>query len=261
MVRPLRIGLSASFFHADPNRNLFKGKTLLYLEESMAHYVMAQGALALLLPTATMQVQVADLMADIDGLLLTGGADVCPETYHETALNPLWTGDYMRDQYEIGLLRAAMRARVPVFGICRGAQIINVGLGGTLYQDTFTQREGAKQHRDAEMYDKLNHEVRLMGILQSLYRADRGRVNSVHHQAIKDLAEGLVVEALSEEDDVIEAVRWTGLVADGSAESPTYVSGVQWHPEFLQDGQTGFLDRTVVLNDFLKAARLKAQES
>lgn len=254
MASALRIGLSASFLHADPKRNLFRGKTLLYLEESMAHYVMSKGALVVLLPTASRTMQVADLVADIDGLLMTGGADVCPETYHETALRPEWSGDYARDQYEIALLRAAMSARVPVFGICRGQQLINVALGGTLYQDTVTQCAQATLHRDGELYDRLNHEVRLTGRLRQLHGVERGRVNSIHHQAIKDLAPGLLVEAYSEGDDVIEAVRWIG--EKDAIEPPSYMSAVQWHPEFLLEDQMGFLNRGVVLGDFLEAARL-----
>ena len=155
----LRIGISACFFHADPKRALFKGMTLQYIEQNMAHWVMQRDALALMIPSpdgstrrAGSAVTVDDYARELDALLLMGGSDVCPASYGETALRPEWNGDRVRDDYEIALLKAFVAQAKPVLGVCRGAQIINVAHGGTLYQDIATQRPGALEHRNWDVY-------------------------------------------------------------------------------------------------------------
>src|ERR1700758_305801 len=103
----LKIGLSACFFHADPKRAIFKGKTLQYLEQSMAHWIMREEALVFLIPNPEQgsSVKCGDLVSQMDWLVLQGGSDVCPKSYGEKALKPEWEGDYIRDQYEIALTR------------------------------------------------------------------------------------------------------------------------------------------------------------
>src|SRR5438105_3911368 len=114
-----RIGISSCFFHPDDERQIFKGKTLLYLEQSMSHWVQSGGALSYLIPTADpdSSVTAADYAGDLDGLLLHGGADVCPRTYGEEPMKPEWEGDEIRDLYEIELVRAFHDAGKPVLGI------------------------------------------------------------------------------------------------------------------------------------------------
>ena len=160
--RLLRIGVSACFDHADPERPLFKGKTLLYMEQSMAHWVMAHGALPVLLPTEAGNFRPEDLTDQVDGLLLQGGSDVSPTSYGEEPLRPEWQGDAVRDRYEIELVQAFMQADKPVLGICRGAQLINVALGGTLFQDINEQQAETMVHRDWNVYDGLFHDVELV---------------------------------------------------------------------------------------------------
>ena len=158
--------------------------------------------------------------------MLHGGSDVWPGSYGEEPLKPEWSGDRIRDEYEIALLRAFIDAGKPVLGVCRGLQVINVAFGGTLYQDITTQQPGSLTHRDAALYDQNFHEIELVSgtRLAALYRESRApRVNSVHHQGVKKLADGFTVEATSPDDGMVEAMRWTG----GS-----YVNAVQWHPEF-----------------------------
>ena len=216
--RPLRIGVSSCFFHADPLRPVFKGKTLLYAEESMLDLVGRSGALALMIPRPKGKgPTVVDYVDLLDGLLLEGGSDVCPRSYGEQPLRPQWEGDEPRDRYEIELVHAFHDAGKPVLGICRGIQILNVAFGGTLYQDITTQCPGSFEHRDWDIYDTNRHEVDLAAgsRLDALYGGSSGdgarrvTVNSVHHQAIKDLAPGFVVEAVSATDGVVEAVRRT----------------------------------------------------
>jgi putative glutamine amidotransferase len=252
MSRRLRIGISACFMHPDPKRGTAPGKTLQFIEQSTAHWVMAGGALPYMIPapsgdTFRGDISVDDYAQDLDGLVLHGGADVWPGMYGEEPLRAEWTGDRIRDAYEIALVKAFSAARKPVFGICRGLQLINVAHGGTLYQDIATQKGGALTHRDASTYDLNFHHVEILPgtKLESLLRERRHKINSVHHQAIKDLAPGFVVEAVSPDDDLIEAIRHTG---------DAWIAAVQWHPEF-HFPKLGVVNDLPLLEDFLAAAR------
>ena len=249
----LKIGISACFFHADPNRPVFTGKTLQYVEQSIAHWVMSTGALAVMIPNPVGDTRRGDVTLDhyaqwLDGLLLEGGSDVWPGSYGETPLQDKWSGDRIRDDYEKALVAAFTKVDKPIFGVCRGLQLLNVAFGGTLYQDIATQRPEALAHRDAGLYDRHFHEVEWVpgSRLAGLYPGTgKFKVNSVHHQGIKDLAPGFVVEARSATDGIIEAVCRPGA---------SFVAAVQWHPEFHRD-DWGTLDDTPILNDFLSAVR------
>ncbi|MBC7693495.1 MAG: gamma-glutamyl-gamma-aminobutyrate hydrolase family protein [Methylotenera sp.] len=252
--RRLRIGISACFFHADPTRGVFKGKTLQYFEESLVHWVMSQGAVAYLIPSIpqgqSRQVTLPELVRDFDGLVLQGGSDVAPETYGETPLDPRWKGDAFRDQYEIELVREFMKTDRPVLGICRGAQLINVALGGTLFQDIEMQVPGAVNHRNWEIYDQNFHEATFApgGQLSKLYGGlTRARINTIHHQAIKDLGRNLIIEARSDPDEIIEAIRLDPAHSDGR-----YVFAAQWHPEFQDPHDTRLLSSAPILTEFLQ---------
>jgi putative glutamine amidotransferase len=254
MSRP-RIGLSACFFHADPKRNLFKGKTLLYAEESMLHWLMIGGAIPVMLPRVAGAIGMADLLDGLDGLVLQGGADMSPSSYGEAAMRPEWEGDPARDVYEMELVRQCLDRKTPVLGVCRGAQVLNVALGGTLYQDIETLHPEAKVHRNWEIYDQHAHEIDIAeGSRLATWYAGRvqgaPRVNSVHHQGLRTLGRGLVVEARSVPDGVVEAVRY----APGDDGGP-FAYGVQWHPEFIAATDTSLLDPQVLLSGFLEETR------
>jgi len=204
--------------------------------------------------TARGDVAYADYAQWLDGLVLHGGSDVWPGSYGETPLEERWSGDRVRDNYEIALARAFVAAGKPVFGICRGLQLINVAFGGTLYQDIGTQRPGARAHRDAGLYDQNFHTVDLVAGtgLSSLYPGvARATVNSVHHQGVKDLARDFVVEAVSSDDGIVEAFRRNGA---------PYVAAVQWHPEFHDWTRTDLLSGDPLLADFLQATRISRHE-
>jgi putative glutamine amidotransferase len=243
--------LSANFFHADPTRPVFKGKTLLYLDEAMSHWVATGGALTYLVPTVPdYGARISDVVEDLDGLVLQGGADVCPRTYGEEPIEPAWEGDERRDRYEIELIHRFREAGKPVLGVCRGAQIINVAFGGTLFQDIGTQVDTELVHRDWEPYDDNRHEVELVegSELASLYPGVRSAtINSVHHQSVKDLGDEIEVEAWSADDGVVEAVRLRD--SDGA-----YIAGVQWHPEWVGP-RDDLLPSAPLLDDFLDRAR------
>jgi putative glutamine amidotransferase len=247
----LKIGISACFFHPDGERKAAPSKTLLWIEQSTAHWVMSEGALPVMVPsligeTFRGDVTVAEYATWLDGLVMHGGADVWPGSYGEQPLKPEWSGDRVRDENEIALVKAFIAAGKPVLGICRGLQLLNVAHGGTLYQDISTQKQGALVHRDAAAYDRNFHPVDVLEgtRLAQLLKPGRHKINSVHHQGIKDLAPGFEVEAISPEDGVIEAIRHSGR---------QWVAGVQWHPEFHRP-ELGVVDDTPLLRDFLEAA-------
>ena len=149
------------------------------------------------------------ILSGVDGLLMQGGVDMSPVSYGEEPISELWPGDRERDIYEINLVKRALERQIPVLAVCRGVQVLNVALGGSLFQDLATQVPNAREHRNAEMYDALHHDIDLLsgGRLQALYGgAERVRVNSVHHQGLKRVADELTVEAVSVEDDIIEGV-------------------------------------------------------
>jgi putative glutamine amidotransferase len=246
----LKIGLSASFLHKDPTRPLFKNKTLLYFEQSLAHWIHSEGALCLLVPTRGEEGKwlLSEVVSELDGLLLQGGADLSPKSYGEEPLKPEWAGDPIRDEYEIELLKECLKQDKPILGICRGAQLINVAFGGTLYQDIETQKPGALVHRDWEKYDQNFHEIVLekdSRLSQIFPERKTAHVCSIHHQAVNKLGKELKVEARSKEDGVIEAIRHTG---------HAYVLGLQFHPEFHCTTDTRLLDNKPIVKDFLAEA-------
>lgn len=252
-VHPLRIGLTARLMHSPPPELNFPGKRLQYIEQSVAHWVMGHGALAFMVPTietgdvlGRRDVSVRRYVEALDGLILQGGADVSPISYGATALRPEWEGDRVRDLYETEFIWEFLIQGKPVLGICRGCQLINVALGGTLYQDIATQLPEAARHVDRGLYDRLEHDIAFAsgGWLQHLYgNPAQVRVNSIHHQSIHKLGSDLVIEAVAA-DGVVEAIRKKG---EG------FLVGVQWHPEFHSAGSE-LLDGGPMLAAFLAAA-------
>jgi putative glutamine amidotransferase len=252
MSSRLTIGISACFFHPDPKRGAAPSKTLQWIEQSTAHWVMSEGALPVMVPapagdTFRGDVGVHDYAQWLDGLVLHGGADVWPGSYGETPMDEKWIGDRIRDEYDRALVAAFEAHGKPVFGVCRGLQLLNVAYGGTLYQDIQTQVPESFKHRDAATYDLNYHSVDILqgSRLEQLLGERRHKINSVHHQGIKDLAPGFAVEAISPDDQVIEAIRHQGRA---------WVAAVQWHPEFHRP-DLGVVDDTPLLRDFLEAAR------
>jgi gamma-glutamyl-gamma-aminobutyrate hydrolase PuuD len=260
---PLRIGVSARILHPEGAQALgFRGKTLQYLEASVAHWIMAHGALVFMVPTIASgsavqrsAVSIRDYVDALDGLVLQGGADVSPTTYGEEPRNPAWAGDRVRDMYEIELLWAFVFQQKPLLGICRGMQLVNVAFNGNLYQDIPSELPDAIRHVDLAQYDQLHHELTFESgsTLAQLYgEAARLRVNSIHHQCIKRLGNGLTIEARSPADGVIESVRWTG---------SSFVMGVQWHPEFHAQAGGSLLDSGPIIGEFLEHCRRRKQDT
>ncbi len=231
-------------FPEDRTRTVFNGRALLFVEQSMCAWLQAPGVVVYVL---TESVRYDEVAADLDALVLSGGVDISPTRYGETPRNPAWAGDPRRDEYDLGLFAAMFAVDKPILGICRGHQLINVALGGSLHQDTREDRPEARVHRDATRYDLNEHVIEIVpeGALASLYPGvRRAHVNTVHHQSIRGLADGLTVDAHCPEDGVIEAVSFT---------SKPFVRGVQWHPEFREPEEDA-LDNTVLREAFFEAA-------
>lgn len=256
-----RIGVSACIFHENHLRTTFNGRPLLYVEQSMSDWIMAQGALPFMIPVASgrrpVSVGLRDFIEQCDGLLIQGGVDMSPRSYGEEPLRAEWAGDPVRDAYEIELIRHCVELDVPVLGICRGHQVLNVAMGGSLYQDINHQIPGSLLHRNAEVYEYNRHEIHLApdSELHRIYAGlDRAMVPSVHHQAVKDLAPGFVIEARSVVDDVVEAIRFDGI------DEERYMVGVQWHPEFQDPQDVTLLDTRPLFADFLGAVRRRMEK-
>ena len=252
--RTLRIGVSARIFHPEEGAKGLRGKTLQYLEESIAQRVMTRDVMVFMIPTVNTNslihpsnIRLRDYARHLDGLVLQGGADVSPQSYDEVATRPEWSGDRARDMYELELLHEFIEAGKPVLGICRGCQLINVAFGGTLYQDIITDVPTAIAHVN-DQYDSHHHDIRFQPdsmLAKVLGGATAARVNSIHHQAVKDVGRDLKVEAVSGPDNIVEAIRY---------QKAQFVVGLQWHPEFHR-GAPDLLDCTPILDHFLRTAR------
>lgn len=189
-----------------------------------------------------------ELLARVDGLLLSGGGDVAPHFYGETPHPTYRPAEPGRDDLEIELAVRAIERDVPVLGICRGLQVLNVALGGTLLQDIRAFVPRALRHHLDSPLDALAHEVEIVAGSRLAGLVGRGTralspcpVNSRHHQAIRRVAPSLVVVA-SARDGVIEGIERPG---------STFCVGVQWHPEnYWRDGRFGAL-----FEGFVAAAR------
>jgi putative glutamine amidotransferase len=255
MRRTLRIGVSARIFHPEPGSTGLRSKNLQYLEESIAQWVMSRDVLVFMVPTVNTNgllhpsnITLRHYARHLDGLVLQGGADVSPQTYSEAPTRPEWSGDRARDLYELELLHEFVDAGKPVLGICRGCQLINVAFGGTLYQDVATNVPDALAHVHSD-YDAHRHAIVFpqgSSLSRMFPTLERPIVNSIHHQAVKDLGRDIMVEAMSDPDGIVEAIRY---------QRASFVMGLQWHPEFHRAGGVDLLDCTPILDEFLRAAR------
>ncbi len=182
------------------------------------------GGLPVVFPLTADEQELERLMELCDGFLFTGGQDVSPELYGEEPLEGLTECCRPRDAMEEIVLRKAIEADKPVFGICRGIQFINAALGGTLYQDIPTQYPSDVDHHQQAPYDAPSHEVEIIenSPLHACLGSRSLAVNSLHHQAVREISEKLQAMAVSP-DGLTEALYMPG---------HRFLWAVQWHPEF-----------------------------
>lgn len=242
MTRPV-IGISCSTLVLTGMR----GVPRFALSEFYVRCVLDAGGLPLLLPNIGPELA-ASYLSRIDALLLSGGLDVDPEYYDEEPKPLLGNIDQVRDRYELALARGAHAAGMPLLAICRGVQILNVAFGGNLIQDIPSEvKDPVKHEQNALRQDALSHHVslvpgtRIHGMAGGM---DQIRVNSFHHQSVKDPAEGFEVTARTR-DGVVEALE--------DPQHP-FCLGVQWHPERLPEND---FTRSI-FQHFVEAARTTA---
>ena len=185
--------------------------------------IKAAGGLPVVLPLDLSEEDAERIVETCDGFLFTGGQDVSPVLYGMKDATGTIVSSPERDQLETLLLSKALLADKPVLGICRGLQFINAFVGGTLWQDLPSQHPSEIVHRQGKPYGVPTHQVKLSGDLQTLLGKDILEVNTLHHQAVKDLGNGLIPMAVAP-DGLIEAAQLPG---------KRFVWAVQWHPEYL----------------------------
>jgi putative glutamine amidotransferase len=189
----------------------------------------------------------------LDGILFAGGEDVDPAFYGEQKKYENVQVNRVRDEFELSLLKRALDLRLPILGICRGAQLINVDFGGTLYQDLDEDAAPGFDHRQTDSgkaRNEITHTVTVTEPESLLGAVVQGscRVNSIHHQAIRHLGRGLKVSAHSE-DGLVEAIE--------AADDYPFLLAVQWHPEEIVDRP----EQRRILEEFVAKCRERSQTS
>lgn len=198
------------------------------LNAAYVHAIESAGLVPLIVPPLASAADARRVLAAVDGLVLTGGEDLSPATYGAQPHPELGTVNESRDATELALARAARELRLPTLAICRGVQLLNVALGGTLVQDLPSERPGPIAHESGAARDARTHEIDVedSSRLAALLGATRLRTNSFHHQALDRVADSLRIVARAP-DGVIEGVEGT---------TPSWwLVGVQWHPEDLTE--------------------------
>ena len=219
----------------------------------VSRYMLAlrdNGAIPVLLPADLSQEQLREAVLRLDGILFTGGDDVSPDRYGEARRRWVRKLSPARDELEIRLARLVWELDKPMLGICRGMQVVNVALGGSLYQDLRKQKVTRFRHKMCKPYDRAAHTVELLPDtpLRDLLGAAQIGVNSLHHQAVKQLAPQLRETARSSD----------GVTEGWYAPDKRFFFAVQWHPEYLYQKDKA---AEALFRAFLRAAGEEAQRA
>lgn len=220
-MRPV-IGITANTIIAE--NTYFPGSERSCVNIEYVQAVVAAGGVPIVLPVITNQAAIYRQAQILDGLLVTGGFDIHPLLYGEEPFDTLEFIDPDRDNHEIELVTISHDLKKPIFGICRGIQLINVAFGGTLYQDVSQSPGSYIKHMQKSKREVAGHTVEIAKD-SKLYEVFGEFVvaNSFHHQSVKEVATGFIVNALSK-DGIIEGIE----KVDAS-----FVLAVQWHPEHM----------------------------
>lgn len=196
--------------------------------------IYAAGGLPVNIPIISNESNYDDYIDMLDGLLFTGGNDIAPYYFGENPVRELNSMSSIRDEYEFSLFKAAYEKNMPIFGICRGIQLINVAMDGSLYQDIYSQCPGTLGHSpEHTASDEFYHAVQIKVDTQlyEIFGEERIFTNSFHHQSVKQLGNNLIATAYSE-DGIVEAIEST---------EDRFLLGVQWHPECMTKRHPMFL--------------------
>jgi len=236
------IGITADFAEGDTQA---KREPALFLAQRYYRAVEQAGALPFILPPLSSAAAIRQTLRRLDGLIISGGGfDIHPSYYGEKPLKQLGVVKTQRTEFELAITAAALKQDLPLLGICGGEQALNVVLGGSLYQDIETQVPSAAEHEQSEKKTYGGHAVEIANgtRLRAIVQRQRIEVNTTHHQAVKQLGKGLIVDAIAD-DGVIEGIEST---------RHRFVIGVQWHPEVLTPRR---IDQRRLFAAFVSAAK------
>lgn len=219
------IGISASLLTIETG--VLKGRERAFVGQDYAAAIAKAGGTPIVLPIVESVELIAKQVDLIDGLLLSGGYDIHPHFFGEEPHALLEMSYPDRDLYEISLVQSAYRIKKPIFGICRGLQLINVAFGGTLHQDLASSSKETLQHHQKARADYPTHTIDIAEgtWLRKIANQPSIRTNSLHHQSISAMAPGFTISAKTR-DGVIEGIEKM---------DPSFVLGVQWHPELMYE--------------------------
>jgi putative glutamine amidotransferase len=220
------------------------GYPISALMQAYINAISDAGGTPLLLPILGSQGLLAEMVVKLDGFVFTGGGDISPDFYEAENHSSLDSIDVVRDAMELYLVKAVMRAKKPILGICRGMQVLNIALGGRLYTHIPDQHPGAIKHNynSGNEREVLAHTVQIVSgtHLEKIVKSGVYEVNSLHHQGISHLGKGLIACAMAP-DRLVEAIEYPEL---------PFAIAVQWHPEWL----TGRAETKLLFNAFIDAA-------
>lgn len=237
MKKPV-IGITLDF----EEQGAYSNYPYYILRKNYADSVQANGGIPIFLPYDLSSTSYYINL--IDGLIITGGYfDIDPKHYQVVEKHDLTKPKEVRTNFEINLLKSFLKTNKVLLGICGGMQLLNVVLGGSLYQDILTEVQGALNHEQKIAKHLPYHEINILENtnLAKIYDKKNATVNSTHHQAVKNLGDGLIASAISSADNIIEAIE----LADHR-----FCLGLEWHPEYL----TNEIDQKIFAS-FVNAAK------
>jgi putative glutamine amidotransferase len=220
------IGITADLSGVSANATDSAQEPTLFLPQRYCRAIQEVGGIPLILPPILSHSGLRRVLQRLDGVLISGGNfDIHPSYYGEKPIRALGVVKKERTEFELELVDLALNQNLPLLGICGGAQAINVALGGSLYQDIVTQLPNATKHEQGAKRDKGGHPILIHSgtHLRQIVQKPTLEVNTTHHQAVRTVGKGLVVNATAED----------GLIEGLESSNHRFVLGVQWHPELL----------------------------
>ena len=244
-IRAPLIGITADLSGVPANGPNFAQEPTLFLPQRYCRVIQEAGGIPLILPPIAFQSGLRRILQRLDGALISGGNfDIHPSYYGETPIRALGAIKQDRTEFELELVDLALNQDLPLLGICGGAQAINVALGGSLYQDIATQLPNAAKHEQGAKRDKGGHPIIIHPAthLRQIVRKRTLEVNTTHHQAVRKVGKGLVVNATAED----------GLIEGLESSNHRFVLGMQWHPEILARKD---LSQRRIFSSFISASK------